>query len=166
MSVCACVRACVYACASVCAYVRVCVCENVRVVIVLRHWFLSFQLYPRRKATFCYTLWLRRRWTRCALPITPFLVVVPHERSWAQTVLVCESIAACDVHVTAGARLVVAIRKAGTGSDALSAAGLSVACKNRDTPPNDLDKHKAYFINLRRKIALIRECRVQLNILL
>ena len=78
-------------------------------------------------------------WTRCALPITPFLLVVPQEIRSARPVFVRESIAARDVHVTAGARLVVAIRKAGTGSDALSAPRLNIACKNRDTP-NDLDK--------------------------
>ena len=85
-------------------------------------------------------------WTRCALPITPFILVVPYEISCARTVFVRDSVAARDVHVTAGARLIVAIRKAGTGNYALSAAWLSTACKNRDTPPNELGKHKAYFI--------------------
>ncbi len=67
--------------------------------------------------------------------------------------------------MTAGARLVVAIRMADTGSDALSAAGLSVPCKNQDTPPNELDKHTEYFINSSKNVPLLPECRIQLNIL-
>ena len=96
-------------------------------------------------------------------PITYFLLAVPHEISWARTVFVRDSIAARDVHVTAGARLVVAIRMTDTGSDARR---LSVPCRNRDTPPNDFDNHKEYCISHRRKIALLPECRVQLNIIL
>ena len=116
------------------------------------------------------TLWLSRRWTRCTLPFTSFLLVVPHGIRCARTVFVGESIAARDVHVTAGARLVVAIRTAGTGSDARSAAAgrvrILVPCKNRDTSPNDLDNYKEYFIKHGRKIALLPECCVQLNTLL
>ena len=52
------------------------------------------------------------------------------------------SIAARDVHVTAGARLVIAISLAAIGSDALSAVGLSVPCRNRGTSPNYFDNHK------------------------
>ena len=77
-----------------------------------------------------------------------------------------DSIAAFDECVTAGARLVVAIRTAGTGRDAPSTAGLSVPCKNRDTLPNDLYNYKEYSIKYGRKIALLPECCVQLNILL
>ena len=96
--------------------------------------------------------------TRCALPCTSFFLVVPHEISWARTVFVRDSIAARDVHVTAGARLVVAISMADTGSDALS-DGLSVPCKNGDTPPNDFDNQEYVMVLLipRKKIPLIPE---------